>query len=128
MARYSTPNLTGINVTFMYSKSLFKISSRTYILFTTTLAGYQVNNILCVATKKPYFVFAFGSMTKNSVDATRKFLQISHLLLHFSVEQLFSFIVLADEDGDLRSFKFFLCICYINSVFWKYLKHFVAAM
>ena len=30
----------------------------------------------------------------NSMETTRKFLQISHLLLHFSIEQLFSFIIL----------------------------------
>ena len=42
----------------------------------------------------------------NSVETTRKFLQISHLLLHFSVEQLFSFIILGNKDGDMSFFIF----------------------
>ena len=35
----------------------------------------------------------------------RKFLQISHLLLHLSIVQLFSFIVLENKDGDMNCFK-----------------------
>ena len=45
-------------------------------------------------------------MTINSVDNTRMFLQISHLLLHFVIEHLFSFTVLGNKDGDMSSFKF----------------------
>ena len=40
----------------------------------------------------------------NSVETTRKFLQISLLLLHFTTEQLFSFIILGKKDGDMSSF------------------------
>ena len=42
----------------------------------------------------------------NSVDNTRKFLQISHLQLHFSIEQFFSPIVLRNKHGGMSSFKF----------------------
>ena len=40
----------------------------------------------------------------NSVETTRKFLQISLLLLHVTTEQLFSFIILGKKDGDMSSF------------------------
>ena len=45
-------------------------------------------------------------MASKLVDNTRRGLQILHLLLHFSIEQLFSFIVLGNKDGDMSSFKF----------------------
>ena len=51
----------------------------------------------------------------NSVETTRKFLQISHLLLHFSIEQLFSFIILGNKDGDMSSFKF-LFLLYVTFI------------
>ena len=51
----------------------------------------------------------------NSVETNRKFLQISHLLLQFSIEQLFSLIVLGNKDGDMSSFKvlFLLYVTFI---------------
>ena len=50
----------------------------------------------------------------NSVETSRKFLQISHLLLHFSIEQ-FSFIILGNKDVDMSSFKlvFLLYVTFI---------------
>ena len=42
----------------------------------------------------------------NSIYNTRRFLQISHLLFHFSIEQLFSFIVLGNKNSNMSSFKF----------------------
>ena len=51
---YSTPNLNHINVTFMGLKSLFKTSSRNYILlFHDTYRQFFFY----------YFVFEFASMT-----------------------------------------------------------------
>ena len=47
------------------------------------------------------------------IDNTRKFLQIWHLLLHFVIEQLFSFIVLGNKDGDMSYFKF-LFLLYVT--------------
>ena len=40
------------------------------------------------------------------MKTTGKFLQISHLMLRFSIEQLFYFIILGNKDGDMSSFKF----------------------
>ena len=40
---YSTPNLTGINITFMNSESFLKTSNRTDLLFTATFTSYQIN-------------------------------------------------------------------------------------
>ena len=54
----------------------------------------------------------------NSVYNTRKVLQISHLLLHFSIEQLFSFIVLGNKDGDMSFFKFLFCLYVTLTVFF----------
>ena len=54
----------------------------------------------------------------NSVKTTRKFLQISHLLLHFSIEQLFSFIILGNNDGDMNSFKF-LFLLYVAFIIFS---------
>ena len=55
-------------------------------------------------------MFTFGSMTIKLVDNTRKFLKISHLLLHFSIKQLFSCIVLGNKDGDMSSINFLFCL------------------
>ena len=44
------------------------------------------------------------------LETTRKILKTSHLLLHFSIEQLFSFIILGGKNGDMSSFKFFFLI------------------
>ena len=48
------------------------------------------------------------------METSRKFLQISHLLLHFSIEQ-FSFIILGNKDVDMSSFKlvFLLYVTFI---------------
>ena len=46
-----------------------------------------------------------------------KFLQISHLLLHFSIEQLFTFKFLGNKDGDMSSFKFSLRLYVTLTVF-----------
>ena len=54
----------------------------------------------------------------NSVDNIRKSLQISHLLLRFSIEQLFSFIVLGNEEGDMSFFKFLFCLYVKLTVFF----------
>ena len=49
------------------------------------------------------------------METTRKFLQIPKLLLHFSNEQLFSFIILRKKDGDMSSFKF-LFLLYVTFI------------
>ena len=40
---YTTPNLTGINITFMNSESFLKTSNRTDLLFAATFTSYQIN-------------------------------------------------------------------------------------
>ena len=57
MVSYSTPNAGGINVTFTDLKSLFKTSSRTYILFASTLTCYQINNIFCLQVKRTLILY-----------------------------------------------------------------------
>ena len=49
------------------------------------------------------------------METTRKFLQISHLLLHFSNEQLLLLIVLGNKDGEMSSFKF-LFLLYVTFI------------
>ena len=51
----------------------------------------------------------------NSEETSRKSLQISHLLLHFSIKQLFSFIILGNKDGDMSSYKF-LFLLYVTLI------------
>ena len=94
---YSTPNLNDINVTFTGLKSLFKTSSRNYILLFTTLTDDSFSIILYLN---------LVAWQVNSVGTTTNVLQILRLLLNFSIEQLFSFIVLGNKDCDMSSFKF----------------------
>ena len=57
--------------------------------------------------KKPLILYLYlVAWQINSVDNTRKFLQILQLLLHSSIEQMFSFIVLGNNYGGMSSFKF----------------------
>ena len=73
---------------------------------------------LCYKLKKrPILYFRLVAWQVNSIDNTRKLLQISHIPLHFSTEQLFSFIVLCNEDGDISSFKFLFCLSVTLTVF-----------
>ena len=67
--------------------------------------------------KKPILYLRLVAWQVNSVDNTRKFLQISLLLFHFSIEQLFSFIVLGNKGGYMSSFKFFFCLYVTLTVF-----------
>ena len=68
--------------------------------------------------KKPLILHLhFVAWQVKSVDNRRKFLQISHFLLHFSIEQLFSFIVLGNKDGDMSSFKFLFRLYVTSTVF-----------
>ena len=58
------------------------------------------------------------------METTRKLL--SHLLVQFSIEQLFPFIVLGNKDGDMSSFKFLflsyatfiVCFRKLRSISW----------
>ena len=43
---------------------------------------------------------------------------MSHLLLHFPIEQLFSFIVLGNKDGDISSLKFLFRLYVTLKVFF----------
>ena len=43
----------GFDITFMYSKTTLKISSRTNILFQAALTGYQLDNIFTITVKDP---------------------------------------------------------------------------
>ena len=51
----------------------------------------------------------------NSEETSRKSLQTSHLLLHFSIKQLFYLIILGNKDGHMSSYKFlfFLYVTFI---------------
>ena len=98
-------------------KSSCKTSSRTYILFAAEFAGYQINNILG-STSKSTLNLRLATWQVNLVEYTRILLQISDLLLYFSVEQMFSFIALAKKYGDMSSFKllFLLYVALKNSL------------
>ena len=64
---------------------------------------YKLKNLFC-------FMFVLRSMTSKLGRWYKKFLQISHLLLHFSIELFSSFIVLGNNDGDMSPFKFLFCL------------------
>ena len=68
---------------------------------------------LVLQVKVPLILYLrLVALQVNSVKTSRTFLQILHLLLHFSIEQLFSFIILGSKDGDMSSFKFLL-LCFL---------------
>ena len=99
MVSYSTPNLIGINITFMNSESLLKTSNRTS-KFTS------------------YFVIALSSMASKVSGNYQKVLKKWHLLLHSSIEQLFSLIILGNKDGDMSSFKFLFLLNVMSTAFY----------
>ena len=79
---------------FMNSKLFFKASGRSKILIVTTFVGYQINNISIVIVQNPLnFIFLLGSKTIKFGETTKKFLQMSHSLLHSFVEHLFCLVV-----------------------------------
>ena len=85
---------------------------------------------LVLQVKVPLILYLrLVALQVNSVKTTRKFLQIFYLLLHFSIEQLLSFIILGKKDGNMSSFKFFfyIYIYHIYSISWKNLLHFLVA-
>ena len=48
-----TSIFVGFDITFMYSKTILKISSRTNILLQAVLTGYQVDNVVTITMKTP---------------------------------------------------------------------------
>ena len=49
----NTHIFVGLDMTFMYSKTILEISSRTNILFKTVLTGYQIDNVITITMKDP---------------------------------------------------------------------------
>ena len=48
-----TSIFVGFDITFMYSKTILEISSRTNILLQAVLTGYQLDNIITIAVNGP---------------------------------------------------------------------------
>ena len=62
MVCHITLYFPSIYITFVNSKSFFKASGRPNILFTTTFAGYQINNISTATLQNHLdFIFPLGS-------------------------------------------------------------------
>ena len=61
--------------------------------------------LFVLQVKKPLILY-LGLVVSQINSNTIKFLQISHLLLHFSIEQLISFRVLRNKDAYISSFMF----------------------
>ena len=53
MLFHPTSIFVGLDIPFMYSKTILKISSRTNILFKTVLTGYQIDNVITITMKDP---------------------------------------------------------------------------
>ena len=70
-------------------KTFFKTSGRPNILFSTTFAGYQINNFSTVTLQNSLnFIFQFGNKPHKISRTNKKFLQMSYFLLHSSIELL----------------------------------------
>ena len=116
MAGYSTPNLTGINVNFYEFEISLKPVGEPICGLPEHLHAIRQIIFFVLKVKKP-LIFGFGSLTSKLSRYYKNFLQNSHLLLHFSIEQLFYFIVLGNKDGDMISFKFLFRLCVTLTVF-----------
>ena len=53
MLCYPTSIFVGLEIAFMYSKTILEISRRTNILFKTVLTGYQIDNVITITMKDP---------------------------------------------------------------------------
>ena len=62
------------------------------------------------------------------MKTTRKHLLLSHHLLYFSIEQVFSFIALGNKDGYMSSFRLLFLLCDLYSIFWKKLEYFLVSV
>ena len=53
MFRRPTSTFVGFDVTFMYFKTTFEISSRIKILFKAVFRGYQIDKVITITMKDP---------------------------------------------------------------------------
>ena len=107
MVCYTIPYFASIYITFVNSKLFFKASGRPYIMLTVTFAEYQINNISTVTVQKLLnFIFVLGRKASKSGEITKKCLQMSHFLLHSSIEHSFCLVFLGNNDDHKSSLKF----------------------
>ena len=86
-----------------------------HLILPVLMSGLWIRNLSLKPVAEP--IYCLVAWQVNSVGNARKFLQMSHFLLHFSIEQLFSFIVLGNKNGDMSSFKFLFCLYVTLTVF-----------
>ena len=87
MVSHTIPYFTSIYITFVYSLLFFKASCRPNTFFTTTFAGYQINNTSTLTFQNPFILyFRLVAKQVKSGETTKKLLQIPHFLLHLSIE------------------------------------------
>ena len=95
----ATPHLIStilMSLLWVWNLSLKPVAETIYCFFTTL-------------TDNSFSIILYLNLLAwqvNSVGTTTNVLQILRLLLNFSIEQLFSFIVLGNKDCDMSSFKF----------------------
>ena len=99
---FATPHLTlPMFITFVNSKSFFKTSHTQHIAYPTIC---RVSNNISTVTLQNSFNFIF-SLHYKSGETSKKFLQMSHFLLHSFIEHLFCLVVQGNNDGDKISLR-----------------------
>lgn len=52
------PNFAGLDIAFMYSKSMLEISRRTNIFFTIVITSYQIDKITTITMNEPLCIIS----------------------------------------------------------------------
>ena len=114
MVYQTIPYFTSIYSNFVSYLSFFQASGRPKIFFTTLFSGYQINNTSTFTLQNPFILY-FRLVTKHvkSGETTKRLLQMSHFLLHLSIEHLLCLVVLGNNDGEKFSLKF-LFLLYVT--------------
>ena len=64
MLCHPTSTFVGFDVAFMYSETVFEISSGTNLLLQAVLTGYQVDNVIIITMKNPpHIISSIGDTT-----------------------------------------------------------------
>ena len=114
MVYHTTPYFTSAYIPFVTSKSFFKASDRPNILLPQHLQDIRQTTLLLPHFKIPLILY-FRLVEKQikSGEITKRFLQMSHFLLHSFIKHSFWLLVLGNNDGD-KIFLRFVLLLYVT--------------
>ena len=92
-----TSIFVGLNIAFMYSKTILEISNKTNILLKVFLTGYQIDNVIAITMKdSPCIISSIGE-TACEIIGTYFFFYI--------LFYIYFFVITSDRIGSNNSFS-----------------------